>query len=87
MNIADSVIARRLKEGTIPTEELAKYLLDNYPTPVLAMELAECLIEAQAHTQIRISLQELMAHFKIIGMKWGEDGQMVPEGRGSKRWG
>ena len=86
MNIADQTIAKRLKEGVLPTEELAKYLMDNYPTPVLAMELAECLIEAQASKPLLISMEEFMAHFRVKGTKW-VDGQMVPDGRGSKRWG
>lgn len=86
MNIADQTIAKRLKEGVLPAEELAKYLMDNYPTPVLAMELAECLIEAQASKPLLISMEEFMAHFRVKGTKW-VDGQMVPDGRGSKRWG
>lgn len=86
MNINDATIAKRLKEGVLPAEELAKYLIDNYPTPVLAMELAESLIEAQASRPIILSMEEFQAHFRIKGTKW-VDGQMVPEGRGSKRWG
>ena len=86
MNIADQSISKRLKEGAITTEELAKYLLDNYPTPVLAMELAECLIEHQEQKPIILSMEEFQAHFRVRGTKW-VDGQMVPEGRGSKRWG
>ena len=86
MNIADAAIAKRLREGLIPTEELAKYLLDNYPTPVLAMELAECLIDLQASKPLLLTYEEFQAHFRIKGTKW-VDGQMVPDGRGSKRWG
>lgn len=86
MNITDQSISKRLKEGAISTDELAKYLLDNYPTPVLAMELAECLLDNQAQKPIILSMEEFQSHFRVRGTKW-VDGQMVPEGRGSKRWG
>ena len=86
MNINDATIAKRLREGIIPTEELAKYLIDNYTTPVLANELAECLIELQSNKPLLITMEEFQAHFRIKGTKW-VDGQMVPEGRGSLRWG
>ena len=85
MNITDNNIAKRLKEGLIPAEELAKYLLDTYPTPVLAKELAECLIGQQASKPMLITMEEFQAHFRVKGTKW-VDGQMVPDGRGSLRW-
>lgn len=85
MNITDNNVAKRLKEGLIPADELAKYLLDNYPTPVLARELAECLIELQASKPLIITQEEFMAHFRLKNTKW-VDGQMVPDGRGSQRW-
>lgn len=86
MVITDNNISKRLKEGTLPADELAKYLLDTYPTPVLAKELAECLIGQQASKPMLITMEEFQAHFRVKGTKW-VDGQMVPDGRGSLRWG
>ena len=85
MLINDPTIARRLREGTIPVEELQYWLINNLPVPQLAHELAECLIEQQVSKPILITQDEFMAHFRVKGTKW-VDGQMVPEGRGANRW-
>lgn len=85
MKINDPVITRALKEETPSPEELYKHLLENYSAPHLARLLAEALIESQANQPILITMDELMAHFRVKGTKWA-DGQMVPDGRGSLRW-
>lgn len=85
MKINDPIVTKALKDENLNPEDLAKHLLENYSAPQLSRWLASELIDASHRTEIRITMEEFMAHFRVIGTKW-VDGQMVPDGRGSLRW-
>lgn len=85
MKTNDPVIIKALKDENLNPEDLAKHLLETYPAIQLARWLASELIDSSHRQEIRITMDEFMAHFRVIGTKW-VDGKMVPDGRGSLRW-
>lgn len=84
MLINDPELIKQLKAGICNPKELARYLLDNYSAPKLAMTLADYMIESQYMKPVTISKDEFLAHFRISGFRF-EDGQFVPETRGRNK--
>ena len=86
MEIKDPTVQRDIQTGAVTVDDLARHLLNAYSAPALARELAQYVIDEERMKPVRLSLQELRNHFKVIGFKWDQEGNLVPENRGSNRW-
>ena len=83
ITIRQSLISQ-VRNGEATIDELANYLLDNYPVKQIALALAELLVDTPDITPITLSsedYQKLFMYFKQRGIK--ADGTV--ESRGRKR--
>ena len=85
MLIKDITILKDVKAGITQVPELTNYLLRNYPVMDIAKELATYIIADANVRPISISEADFKAHFRIIGQRLTDDGQVITENRGRKK--
>lgn len=84
MLIKDPTVIKDIKAGITQVPELANYLIRNFTIMEIARELAAYIIEDDQAKPISISDEDFRRHFRIIGKKLDENGNLVTETRGRK---
>lgn len=71
MFIKDQNIIKDLRAKTITVDQLAKYLLENYPASQLAHELAEDILDdSLAYTKkVVLTIDQFESMFKVQGYR------------------
>lgn len=79
----DRQIYKQAKTGEITLEQLANYMLRNFPVYDIALSLAET-INFEVYKPITISKEEFEQHFRIRGIRENGDAELRGRPRAEK---
>lgn len=85
LTIKDPSLQRLIREGNATVEMVSAYIMNNYPIKDIVDSLAEKYITEVAKQPIVITEEQLAQHFRIVGQRVTEDGEIIKETRGRKR--
>lgn len=85
ITIKDRTLMGKIADGASNVDEVASYLIDNYPAGAIAKSLAEVLMtDVKTDTPITVSETEyerICSLFRVRGLKV-VDGEIIRENRG-----
>jgi len=84
MILKDQTILKDIRAGITQVPELSRYILRTFPITEIVDELSRYIIADQTVKPISISKADFEAHFRIIGQRIDDDGNVTVETRGRK---
>ncbi len=82
IEIKDTTLYRKVKNGEASNEEIADYLMKNYTAYAIAVAMAEVLATSESFDPIVISEEQFLRHFRLKGKRLDFDGTYKVENRG-----
>lgn len=84
MLIKDNVVLKDVRAGITQVPELSRYILRTFTITEIVDELSKYIIADQTVKPISISKADFESHFRIIGQRIDDDGNVTVETRGRK---